>query len=530
MLAFAPMPFVDRGAGAVHLAPLLLLAAIFGDALHLLVDDAHLQFEGVPAGETLEIGGIAFVVPGLDHLTSLPANVVPAEIGRRLEAQCGDPLALYALLLTEVDADLCAWYARTLDVLVARGLRAVLTWCNIPSLELAASRLGLPVVHLELGPLRAPNFVPSMYLDFVGVNGRNGASGAVNQYLLGACEIDFDESRWAWAVDAERLRHLALAQPEYAHGVALQVEDDSNTIAFGAGLSGTSLAYRAWQAAGRSRRILVRNHPGAHFGIRGFPFVDTDSSPDSVAFVSRCSTIHSVNSSVGFEAALLDRTPVVHGDSALHVLNGADSRRADSLAGLFFGYLVPAALVLSPQYLAWRLGNPGIDEVARTHLDFLSRRPLGRVSPQVAGDAPMSPASPGGHDVSFNSRETGLDWLRSGSVQRQLALAQNHAVWLEDQRGRWQRRCEELQEALDRMQATNTWLEEQRLAWARSADEHVEALMRSAAEREAQAGEIVQLVAELAAATRRLDALEQNTGVAGEPVGTPYELRQRGSD
>ena len=80
------------------------------------------------------------------------------------------------------------------------------------------------------------------------------------------------------------------------------------------------------------------------------------------------------------------------------------------------------------------------------------------------------------------------------------------------------------------MQATNTWLEEQRLAWARSADEHVEALMRSAAEREAQAGEIVQLVAELAAATRRLDALEQNTGVAGEPVGTPYELRQRGSD
>jgi hypothetical protein len=315
MFAFAPIPYVDRGSGPIHMGPLLLLVSSYGDQLEVIADEAHMHFEGLPIGGQLELGRIVFKAPGLAQLENLQKHQIPAHIGQRLEAQCQDMLALYCLLLTQVDEELCDWYHATLSTLIKRGLRAVILWSNLPSLERAAQLLQLPVIHLELGPLRAPFFTSSMYLDFKGVNGKCSASETVKKYTENPAQINFEQDRWAWAQSPEMLMAFDGTEPNYMHGIALQVEDDSNSLAFANGQHATTVIFRAWQAAGRTQRILVRDHPQAHFKLRYFAFTDIDQSANSLEFVSRCESIHTINSSVAFEALLLGRKVFVYGDS-----------------------------------------------------------------------------------------------------------------------------------------------------------------------------------------------------------------------
>ncbi|MFO1244943.1 MAG: hypothetical protein U1E71_07155 [Ramlibacter sp.] len=473
MFAFAPIPFTDRGAGAIHLAPLLLLWSSLGESLQVLADEAHLRFDGVPAGDDMELAGIPFKAPERAELEALHTHLIPPAIGARLERQCNDPLTLFHFLLTQVDEELSNWYASTLGELATRGLRAVVAWSNMPSLEGAARLHDLPVIHLELGPLRAPVFCPSMYVDFKGVNGDSEAPAVVGEYLRQPSDIDFDSARWAWTRAADRVRALSQQAPKYSHGVALQVEDDSNTVAFGQGVTGIDVVYRAWQATERSGRVLVRDHPSAHFHVRHFPFVDVDQSEDSIEFVSRCATVHTINSSVAFEAVFLGRQANVYGDSPLLALPQDEPVRTQALAGLFFAYLVPAALALSPEYLNWRLERPHAAEIARAHLDFLlaARGEVTRPTVDGAKSDSIPPA--------FDSCAVGIGWLRSLSFVQQRAALNEQIAWLVDQRNRWKQRAEELEVYLKTLQEANAWLDQQRLDWARNASEQADAARKA---------------------------------------------------
>ncbi len=506
MFAFAPMPFVDRGAGAIHLAPLLLLRSRLGEGLQVLADDAHLRFEDLPAGDEMELAGIPFKVPQRAELDALCKHQIPISIGMRLGRQCEDPLSLFKLLLTQVDEELSDWYATTLRELVARGLRAVIVWCNMPSLKKAALLYSLPIIHLELGPLRAPLFFPSMYVDFTGVNGNSAAGTVVGEYLRQPANIDFDQNRWAWAASEDKLRELSRQAPQYMHGVALQVEDDSNTIAFGRGLDGVDIIYRAWQAAGRDRRVLARDHPGAHFKIKHFPFVDVDQSADSLEFVSRCAVVHTINSSVAFESIFLGRETFVHGDSPLLAIPPGEPVRGSALSGLFFAYLVPAALALSPQYLEWRLERPHVADIARAHLDFLllTRSELPR--PEAGGikSGAISPA--------FDSHAVGLDWLQSLSLVRRQAALVEQIAWLSEQRTRWEQKAQELEAYLKTLQEANEWLDGQRLAWERSAGEQGQVAEKALESSASLRAEVERLARALKDAQSMLDRFPPRTG------------------
>jgi len=66
-------------------------------------------------------------------------------------------------------------FEKILAQAAVNDIEAILTWCNCPSLNAAAKEKGIPVVHLEIGPLRWPQYRPTAYLDFSGVNGNTEA-------------------------------------------------------------------------------------------------------------------------------------------------------------------------------------------------------------------------------------------------------------------------------------------------------------------------------------------------------------------
>jgi hypothetical protein len=277
----------------------------------------------------------------------------------------GNPIAAFRRLLSERVPCLDAAFAEILSQPSAEGIEAILTWCNCPSLRAAAAEKGIPVVHLELGPLRWPQYRPTAYLDFSGVNGNTEAE---RRYL----ESGF---RPGAGLDIKALRHFFYQAGDgetpaarFDLGVALQVEDDSNLLAFGHGFDNQSLLVYAHLHRAEGS-VLVRGHPGSLFALKP-DWYQVDDSPDSVAFIHRCDKILTINSSVGLEAMLMGKRVEVLGDCAHRFIAeaGEAPERVARLAFYLFAYLVPMDLIYDSSYLRFRLGQPSAYEIALRHL------------------------------------------------------------------------------------------------------------------------------------------------------------------
>lgn len=273
----------------------------------------------------------------------------------------GNPIAAFRRLLGERIPSLEAAFA---EALAGAGVEAVLTWCNCPSLTAAAERLGIPVLHIEMGPLRWPHYRATAYLDFRGVNGNTEAEA---RYLAAA-------PRFGEAVTVERLRAFFHAGPvpaatrQHGTGVALQVEDDSNLVAFGHGYDNQSLLVRAHMDH-PDGDVLVRPHPGSLFALKP-DWYRLDDSADSIEFVRRCRRVLTINSSVGLEALLMGTPVDVLGDcSYRYIAEAADPTQAVArLAHYLFAYLVPMDLIYDPAYLRFRLARPSEAAIVARHL------------------------------------------------------------------------------------------------------------------------------------------------------------------
>ena len=282
-----------------------------------------------------------------------------------LLAECGgNPTAAFRRLLCDRIPSLEKELSSALrDV---GGLEAILTLCNCPSLTSVAKEFGVPVVHIELGPLRAPLYHATAYFDFRGVNGNTEFK---ERYLNASWSAD---DKW----DVDDLKALLQQRNESDNnvtrgdsiGVVLQVDDDSNLVAFGNGYSNQDLLnYAALNFDVKS--LLVRTHPGSAFDARNVRY-DVDRSCNTVEFFKRCKHVLTVNSSVGFEA-MLHRVPVtVVGDCSYRfILDAGDSGEfLRRISFYLLAYLVPMDLVFEPWYLRFRLSFPDDRDIAIRHL------------------------------------------------------------------------------------------------------------------------------------------------------------------
>lgn len=140
----------------------------------------------------------------------------------------------------------------------------------------------------RLGPLRGPLYRETGYVDFHGVNGHTECA---QRYQ--ACDD------WQLSLTTRELLQFFLTHPEtcqqlpvqtsYECGAVLQVEDDSNLVAYGNGMSNLSLLLAAARQQTPNHELLVRSHPGSSFSLRTAQ-VNIDNSPNSLILLLTVAT------------------------------------------------------------------------------------------------------------------------------------------------------------------------------------------------------------------------------------------------
>jgi hypothetical protein len=323
-----------------------------------------------------------FDIPTAERLGTYRRYLLPNNLLVEQRQKDWSPKNVMRLMLTSRIADLEDSLLPMLAKLKQTdNLEAIFTWCNVPSLSAVAADLGLSVIHNELGPLRAPCYQWTAYFDFQGVNGATEAGSRFGRFqaeragqivpilskveILNLLLIDPEISKSATA-------------PEMAIGLPLQVEDDTNIIAFANGWNNQRLIDEASAIHGRDN-TLIRHHPG---GIQSYSDACglIDQSSNSIEFIKRCKRIATINSSVGLEALLLDCDTRILGDSPIAIA-ASNSMNPDAclplpneqlvaLNFLIFGYLIPYEFLYDPDYTRWRLRQPPEATVFLFHLRY----------------------------------------------------------------------------------------------------------------------------------------------------------------
>ncbi|HBX8214023.1 TPA: hypothetical protein MIH64_15525 [Klebsiella pneumoniae] len=283
-----------------------------------------------------------------------------------------DPIKSFTTFLTESISELENELFSLLTKEIIQRVDAFVSICNCPSLEKVARALNKEVIHLEIGPLRAPMYRNTAYLDFTGVNGNTEARA---RYESCQTEIDITCSM----NDLHRYFLEAILLPSSSEnqvaGIVLQVEDDSNIIAYSHNFTNISLiSYVRQQHA--LENILVRAHPGSLFRLRDDIF-SIDASANSLEFIQKCHSIYTINSSVGLEALLCEKKTNILGDCSYAFVaeEASGPNRVNAMAFYLFAYLVPFELIFNLEYLRFRLDHPAELDIVRKHLQFYSKMP-----------------------------------------------------------------------------------------------------------------------------------------------------------
>ncbi|MDE4646240.1 GT99 family glycosyltransferase N-terminal domain-containing protein [Klebsiella quasipneumoniae] len=283
-----------------------------------------------------------------------------------------DPIKSFTTFLTESISELENELFSLLTKEIIQRVDAFVSICNCPSLEKVARALNKEVIHLEIGPLRAPMYRNTAYLDFTGVNGNTEARA---RYESCQTEIDITCSM----NDLHRYFLEAISLPSSSEnqvaGIVLQVEDDSNIIAYSHDFTNISLISYVRQQ-NSLENILVRAHPGSLFRLRDDIF-SIDASANSLEFIQKCHSIYTINSSVGLEALLCEKKTNILGDCSYAFVaeEASGPNRVNAMAFYLFAYLVPFELTFNLEYLRFRLDHPAELDIVRKHLQFYSKMP-----------------------------------------------------------------------------------------------------------------------------------------------------------
>lgn len=301
----------------------------------------------------------------------------------------GNPLEAFRYFCLNPDEALYGALVQALDQIAAKCgmIEAVITCVNCETLQRLCSERHLPLLHVELGPLRGPIYLQTAYFDFSGVNGgtesrpRFNAAGAIENH------------EW---LEVEVLRSLFMmekpgqVQSMVDLGIGLQVEDDSNIICYSNGFSSLALLNNARRLLAEQKigaPVLVRGHPGSIFSLKDLPAgLRIDQSETAIGFIQQCKEIHSVNSSLAVESLLLGHKAAVYGDCPFAFCIDDATHLCNYRAFSFFllNYLVPWKLALSGDYIRWRLGKPAESAIRDAHVEFYMREKIRLLEIRVA--------------------------------------------------------------------------------------------------------------------------------------------------
>ena len=113
--------------------------------------------------------------PSNEDISSLDKRFIDESLFEPLFKKYGnDCTKVERFLLTSVYEPLFHFFDSLLQELNKqnRKVETILIIKNCPSIEKAARRYGIPVLHYEIAPFRNPMYMQTAYMDFSGVNGK----------------------------------------------------------------------------------------------------------------------------------------------------------------------------------------------------------------------------------------------------------------------------------------------------------------------------------------------------------------------
>ncbi|SEN06249.1 Glycosyltransferase, GT2 family [Pseudomonas sp. ok272] len=379
MIAVFLPPYAFRGVPAPYLWVFYRFLKIHDEKIMFIVGEEYLpertSEQSAARWEFLESSQerLGYTIPTSEDIARHDLCFLsPNLFNEFLSNHNGNPNATFKELLTQQIPELTSEIETILSPYKG-NLEAIITWCNCPSLSAAANKFCVPVIHLELGPLRDPDYQSTMYVDFSGVNGNTEAQSRyealqkpINMRISTRQLLDYfltkKAVKLAEVVDAQNLKI----------GIVHQVEDDSNLIAFGNGFDNRSTLSYA-QLNFPINEILVRSHPGSLFQVKPGDFA-VDESENSIKFIEKCKKLLTINSSVGLEALLQSKTVEVLGECSYKFIIEAESAKeqTDRLTFYLFAYLVPSGLAFDFNYIRFRIRTKNESDIVKYHLSHYS--------------------------------------------------------------------------------------------------------------------------------------------------------------
>uniref|UniRef100_UPI003989FB7A GT99 family glycosyltransferase N-terminal domain-containing protein n=1 Tax=Serratia sp. (in: enterobacteria) TaxID=616 RepID=UPI003989FB7A len=374
MLAVFLPPYPFRGVRAPYLWVFYRLLCSLKDKSLFITGTDYL----LPPDQWLDQGrweldgptmaNLGYVAPSQESFDKHDFKMLDGELFTRLlDSNRHNPMSAFNTFLTQSIPELEAELEAMLLSPRNSGIDAILSICNCPSLENVADKLSIPVIHIEVGPLRSPMYLGTGYVDFSGVNGN---TEAYSRYLKVADDYQVQLTMPELHRFFSQVRLPEDKEAEFDFGLAMQVEDDSNIIAYSHGFNNLSMISYA-NTLCSDDRLLIRPHPGSRFQLKDGN-VNVDDSPNSLEFLFRCKQILTINSSVGLEGLLLQKPVQVLGDSSYSFIADAksESERANRMAFYLLSYLVPFDFIFDSEYLYFRLSKPAEIDIVNYHINY----------------------------------------------------------------------------------------------------------------------------------------------------------------
>jgi len=304
-------------------------------------------------------------LPKKQELDALEKIIWEENIFQPLEDSLSSKNLVWRELLTKVFTPLQEKFELCLEEQLTKyHVESIILWSNCPSIVKAAEKFNIPVIHNEMGPLRDPVYLPTCYFDFSGVNGNTESE---NRYRSLSDEQDAYPLLGRSALQSlfTKVVRPLRRHDEYDAGVPLQVEDDSNIIAFSNGFNNHELIafvksnYENW---------LLRKHPYGHLDYKDALKETNSLTPQE--FIALCRKIVTINSSMGFEALLMGKPSQILGDSPFKFIDIHSPDFVKQLRFCLLNYLVPFEWMFNKDYYLWRLTKPSEKEIAEMHLKY----------------------------------------------------------------------------------------------------------------------------------------------------------------
>ena len=253
-----------------------------------------------------------------------------------------------------------------------KNVEGIIAWCNCPSLDHVAKKHNIRIIYNEIGPFRPPYYRYMAYFDFSGVNGNTECSKRYSTFKEECIRLNYTIPLFNREELLSFLSNYPIVECEeiYKVGVALQVEDDSNMLAYSKGYNNYRLIDQIKKEY-PSDKILIRQHPSSHEDYSKLG-CNMDDSPNSATFINKCSEVCTINSSVAIEAILYGKRTVIYGDSPFAWLKENDDEFLAKLNFSIINYLIPYQLLFCYDYYKWRMTSPDEIEIYYLHLYCLS--------------------------------------------------------------------------------------------------------------------------------------------------------------